>query len=240
MSFICYSSEGCRAYLQACLGLTYEITLVTYTRTNSPANLFRNTLPVEWEDGTASDVPRVDSFPLPSDPQYQITYNKYIGQHTYSGPATYVISMEDPNRNADILNIPNSVNVPLYIYSELVINPFLGYADSPQLLIPPIDNGCVNEPFYHNPGAYSPDGDSLSYRLVPCLGEGGAPIPGYTLPPTTTPNILTLNSITGDFSWENPPEQGQYNIAILIEGMEERSQDRQCRAGYADHHRGMQ
>lgn len=198
-------------------GLTYEITLVTYTRTNSPANLFRNTLPINWGDGTASDIPRVDSFPLPSDPNYRITFNKYIGRHTYSGPSAYVISMEDPNRNADILNIPNSVNIPLYIYSELVINPFLGYADSPQLLIPPIDNGCVNEPFYHNPGAYSPDGDSLSYRLVTCLGEQGLPVPGYTLPPTASPNILRLDSVTGDFSWEDPPNQGQYNIAILIE-----------------------
>jgi gliding motility-associated-like protein len=198
-------------------GLTYEFTLVTYTRTGMPANSYRNTLPVNWGDGTAYDIPRVDSFPLPSDPNYGVTYNKYIGQHTYAGPATYVISIEDPNRNADILNIPNSVNIPLYIYSELVINPFLGFADSPQLLIPPVDNGCVNEPFYHNPGAYSPNGDSLSYRLVTCLGAGGLPVPGYTLPPTAPPDILSLNPVTGDFSWENPPNQGQYNIAILIE-----------------------
>jgi gliding motility-associated-like protein len=198
-------------------GLTYEITLVTYTRTGMPANTFRNTLPVNWGDGYSDDVPRVDSFPLPSDPNYGVTFNKYVWQHTYHGPGTFVISMEDPNRNADILNIPNSVNIPLYIYSELVINPFLGYVDSPQLLIPPIDNGCVNEPFFHNPGAYSPDGDSLSYRLVPCLGAGGLTIPGYSLPPTSSPNILHLDSVTGDFSWENPPNQGQYNIAILIE-----------------------
>src|ERR1039457_2227985 len=61
-------------------GLTYELTLVTYTRTNSPANLFRNTLPINWGDGTGYDIPRVDSFPLPSDPAYHITYNKYVGQ----------------------------------------------------------------------------------------------------------------------------------------------------------------
>jgi len=104
----------------------------------------------------------------------------------------------------------------LYIYSELIISPFLGgYDNSPILLIPPVDNGCVDQPFYHNPGAYDPDGDSLSYRLVPCRGAQGQVIPGYTLPPAT--HTIHLDSITGDFFWDSPPQQGEYNIAILIE-----------------------
>ncbi|MCX6250212.1 MAG: gliding motility-associated C-terminal domain-containing protein [Bacteroidetes bacterium] len=196
-------------------GLTYEVTLLTYTRSNMPANTIRISLPINWGDGNVTDIPRVEMMDLPSDSSYPVTYNRYVGQHTYSGPATYVISLEDPNRNEGILNIPNSVNIPLYVYAELVVNPFLGYNNSPRLLLPPVDNGCVLEPYYHNPGAYDPDGDSLSYRLVTCLGTRGLPIPGYTLPPTT--NILHLDSVTGDFRWENPPLQGQYNIAILIE-----------------------
>jgi gliding motility-associated-like protein len=198
-------------------GLTYEITLITYTRTGMPANAYRNVLPINWGDGTSGNIPRIEIIDLPGDPTYGITYNKYIGTHTYTGPSTYVISLEDPNRNQDIRNIPNSVNIPLYIYSELVINPFLGYNSSPLLLIPPIDNGCVGEPFYHNPGAYDPDGDSLSYRLVTCLGANGLPIPGYYLPSAT--NSLTLNPITGDLVWDSPDntQQGMWNFAILIE-----------------------
>jgi len=141
-----------------------------------------------------------------------------LGQHTFTGPGDFIISCEDPNRNGGILNIPNSINVPLYIYSELMISPFLGgYDNSPVLMIPPVDNGCVHQPFYHNPGAYDPDGDSLSYRLVPCRGAQGQVIPGYTLPPTDPPNIIHIDSITGDFLWDNPPQQGEYNIAILVE-----------------------
>jgi len=68
-----------------------------------------------------------------------------------------------------------------------------GYDNSPILMIPPIDNACVNEPFYHNPGAYDPDGDSLSYKLVPCRGDQGLVIPGYTLPPAT--HSITLNPL---------------------------------------------
>ncbi len=194
---------------------TYEITLITYTRTGMPANAYRNFLPVNWGDGTISDIERIEIRDLPGDPEYGITYNRYMGTHSYPGPSSYVISMEDPNRNQGILNIPNSVNIPLYVYAELVINPFLGYNNSPVLLIPPVDNACVDQPFFHNPGAYDPDGDSLSYRLVTCLGAQGLAIPGYTLPPATL--SLSLDPISGNFIWDSPPYQGQYNIAILIE-----------------------
>ena len=199
-------------YFHHLSGLTYQITLISYTFTPSHANAFRDFLTIDWDDGSTSQIPRVEETNLPND----ITFNRYIGQHTFSGPGDFIISCEDPNRNGGILNIPNSINVPLYIYSELIISPFQGeYDNSPILLIPPIDNGCVLQPFYHNPGAYDPDGDSLSYRLVPCRGAQGQVIPGYTLPPTT--HTIHLDSITGDFFWDSPPRQGEYNIAILIE-----------------------
>lgn len=193
-------------------GLTYEITLISYTFTPSPANAYRDYLTIHWGDATTSEIPRVEIKYLPN----EISYNRYVGQHTFSGPATYTISCEDPNRNGGILNIPNSINVPLFIYSELIISPFIGgYNNSPVLLLPPIDNACVNQPFLHNPGAYDADGDSLSYRLVPCMGAMGLPILGYTLPPAS--DSLILNPVTGDLYWITPPQQGEYNIAILIE-----------------------
>jgi len=192
--------------------LTYEITLISYTYTPSPANDYRDYLTIHWGDATTSEIPRVEIKYLPN----EISYNRYVGEHTFAGPATYTISCEDPNRNGGILNIPNSINVPLFIYSELVISPFIGgYNNSPVLLLPPIDNACVFQTFLHNPGAYDVDGDSLSYRLVTCLGAMGLPIPGYTLPPST--DSLMLNPITGDLFWVTPPQQGEYNIAILIE-----------------------
>ncbi len=190
---------------------TYEITLISYTYTLSPVNASRDYLQVNWGDGTADLVPRVQTVFMPD----TIRYNKYVGQHTFSGPSTYMISCEDPNRNFGIMNIPNSVNIPMFIYSELTISPYMQYDNSPVLLIPPVDNACVGQPFYHNPGAYDPDGDSLSYKLVTCLGFHGMPIPGYTLP--LPANSCRINPVTGDFSWVSPEQQGEYNIAILVE-----------------------
>ena len=193
-------------------GLTYEITLISYTFTPSPANAYRDYLTINWGDGTANEIPRILITYLPD----EITFNKYVGTHDFPGPSTYTISCEDPNRNGGIMNIPNSINTPLFIFSELTISPFIGgYDNSPVLLMPPVDNGCVNQIFYHNPGAYDADGDSLSYRLVPCRGAQGQIIPGYTYPPAS--NSLTLNAVSGDLIWDSPEQQGEYNIAILIE-----------------------
>lgn len=210
-------------------GLTYEVTIITYSYAPSTAD--RPELDISWGDGQISTLPRTNG-PAGLNPAGifcdhlgeivgpDIKRNVYIGQHTFPAASTYIVSLEDPNRNLGILNIPNSVDVPFYIETQLVINPFLGANSSPQLLLPPIDKGCVGSPFLHNPGAYDPDGDSLSFKLVPCRGIGGLYIPGYKLPNVvdlTLPGTFTINNETGDILWDSPTLQGEYNIAFLIE-----------------------
>lgn len=190
-------------------GLTYRFTIVTYTYTPSPAD--RPEIDVYWGDGSASTIPRYSKINMEND----ISQNIYIGDHTFAGNGVYTISFEDPNRNAGIVNIPNSVNIPFYIETTLIINPFLGSNSSPMLLNPPIDNGCTNTPYYHNPGAYDIDGDSLSFRLINCRGYDGEFIPGYTLPHAS--NYISIDPITGDLTWDSPTMVGEYNIAILIQ-----------------------
>lgn len=190
-------------------GLTYEFTIVTYTYTPSPAD--RPELEVLWGDGTSSIVGRNEKVNMAND----ISKNIYIAEHTFPSAGTYAISVEDANRNSGIVNIPSSVTIPFYIETTLVINPFLGGNNSPQLLNPPIDNGCVGVVYYHNPGAYDIDGDSLSYRLITCRGYNGEEIPGYQYPKAS--HSITIDPYTGDLIWDSPTMQGEYNIAILIE-----------------------
>jgi gliding motility-associated-like protein len=198
-------------------GLTYEVKIITYTYTPSPAD--RPELDIYWGDGSSSTLARTQKIDLPDN----ISVNVYeykppdaiTNRHTYSSPGTYLLYMEDPNRNLGVVNIPNSVNVPMYVQTQLVINPFLGYNNSPTLLNPPIDVGCVNQIFIHNPGAYDSDGDSLSYRLVNCKTTGGIDIPGFTQPAAS--NFFMINSRTGDVIWDSPIMQGEYNIAFVIE-----------------------
>lgn len=191
-------------------GNAYEFTLTCYY-TSSTAGIERDSLLIDWGDGFSDYVPRLVYQDLGDD--YYLNVYKMI--HVFSSAGTYVISMEDANRNYGVVNVPNSVGVPMYIESELVINPFLGYNNSVQLLNAPVDKGCVGKPFYHTPSAYDPDGDSLSYRLVPCKGNYGEDIPGYTYPQASS--LFEIDPVSGVLSWENPMLQGEYNVAILIE-----------------------
>ena len=91
--------------------------------------------------------------------------NIYIIDHTYPGPGIYKIVVQDPNRNAGVKNIPNSVNVVFSISTILTVNPAMGRDDTPVLLNPPYDKAAYHYLFIHNPSAFDPDGDSLSYKL---------------------------------------------------------------------------
>ena len=187
---------------------TYEFTIITYTYTPSPAD--RPTIEVFWGDNSSSEIERISKVSVGND----ISKNTYIARHTYSSQGLYSVTFEDPNRNAGIINIPNSVNIPFFIETIVVINPFLGPNNSPVLLNPPLDNGCVGATYYHNVSAYDPDGDSLSYKLIDCRGLDGLSIPRYVLPQAS--EYIRIDEITGELVWETPMMQGEYNIAILI------------------------
>jgi gliding motility-associated-like protein len=192
--------------------LTWEFTVTMYTKTSSVADDTRTTMPIFWGDNTGDEIPRIYFAPIPD--VFDITLNIYKGTHTFPAPGSYVISVEDPNRNGGVVNIPNSINVPMFVETELVINPFLGYNNSVQLLNPPIDQGCVGKLFIHNPAAYDIDGDSLSFQLVVCKGAGGYDIPGYTYPKTS--DIFEIDSVTGSLVWRTPILQGEYNVAFVV------------------------
>ncbi|MDZ7648032.1 MAG: hypothetical protein U5K54_13120 [Cytophagales bacterium] len=69
-----------------------------------------------------------------------------------------------------------------YVETQIIIDPFLGCSNTPRLLVPPIDKGCTGAAFYHNPGAFDPDGDSLSFELTIPKREKDANVFGYLDP----------------------------------------------------------
>lgn len=205
--------------------LTIRATIVTYTKASSrPAD--RDSLTICWGDGTCITVGRVNGPGSP--PQGEVLENDvkkniYIGIHTYPARSTYVISMTDPNRNGGILNInyPNSEQIKFHIQTTYTFpNPqFQGCNNTPVLLQPPLDIGCVGQPFIHNPNAYDEDGDSLAYRLIVPFQDAGIKVPNYRFPNEIDPgpdNLLTIDEITGDLIWRSPQRAGEYNVTMII------------------------
>jgi gliding motility-associated-like protein len=106
------------------------------------------------------------------------------------------------------------VNVVFSISTILFVNPAMGHDDTPILLNPPYDKAAYHHLFIHNPSAFDPDGDSLSYSITVCTREDGKAIEGYTLPPAT--RSIRVDSISGDLIWDAPADTGKYNVAMNI------------------------
>lgn len=186
----------------------FEITLTTYTRIETEAD--RPVIEIDWGDGSIDSLERLPGFPefIATD----INKHQYKSTHTFPGPGVYNVSLEDPNRNEGVVNIPNSINIPFSIQSQIIINPFLGENNSPVLLNPPIEEACVDAIFQHNPSAFDEDGDSLSFSLITALGTGSEPVAGYNFP-----DGVSINPNTGTLTWDRPTLEGEFNFAILIE-----------------------
>ncbi len=203
-------------------GLRIRATITTYTKASSVA-ADRDTLTICWGDGSCEKVARINGNGNGVLLGNDIKKNIYIAEHTYPGRGVYRITMTDPNRNGGILNVnyPNSDQVPFHLSTTYAfLNPqFDGCNNTPVLLQPPIDFGCVGQPFVHNPNAYDIDGDSISYQLSIPLMDVGTQVPNYAFPhlvPGNEGSFIDFNEITGDFIWDNPQVPGEYVISMLI------------------------
>lgn len=214
-------------------GNEYEILVTTYTNAGSAADRWE--LMVFFGDGDSAVADRMngplvgpngetgpdgtEGYGVMLGVNYPNTkVNQYRVSHPYN-PGTFTIHIMDPNRIGGIENIPNSINVPFYLETQIVVDPNLGCHNSPQLTTIPLDKACVGSCFYHNPGAYDVDGDSLAYKIGPCLDENGAPIAGYEFPndPSMGGGNLSIDAVSGDLAWCSPMVAGKYNLVIYIE-----------------------
>lgn len=198
-------------------GFTYEFTVTTCTKTSSEAD--RPQLEINWGDGTIDTIQRQQ--PIDFITAYDVQINTYIGVHTFTGPATYLVSVEDPNRNAGVLNITNSVDKVFCIQTEIVISPFIGTPNNSLLIedCPCPEFACLNKKYCYNLSAYDPDGDSLSYSLVPCRGQDclEMSIPEiYEYPDEVGGGVMSIDPVSGTLCWDAPQFQGEYNLAIKI------------------------
>ena len=215
--------------------LTYEITLRGYADTDSQV-LFGSNGTLVFGDGTSLQLGNTGD---PNSPTYiprtRITEDTWLYEfkvrHTFPAARNFTISFREFYRNEGILNMDNSVNMPFYIETLIVIDPFLGVNSTPQLLVPPVDKAAVGKVYIHNPGAYDIDGDSLSYRLVIVRQDKNVPTANYRFPQNTFPAgdprngtslgggaaTFTINPTTGDLVWDTPGAKGMYNVAFYVE-----------------------
>lgn len=217
-------------------GFTYRVRITTYTKQSAIAD--RNSLKIRWGDEgpntTEQDLDSLFRTNQVLNVGIDVKRNEYSGLHTYSGPGTFEISVEDPNRNAGVLNINNgepgtpeadktstSVMAVFAIHSVLVIRPGNGgHNNSIKFLNPPIQDACIYQQWIHNPVAYdSLEGDQLVFALVSCLGLNAQPLDTWESPTDYTDNpsdVFSINADNGDITWNTPLVAGEYNVAFEV------------------------
>ncbi len=217
IGFATHYRAGEITYRQIAL-TTYEIIATTYTDPRNTA-ADRPEIDIDLGDNTILTVSRANGNGeiVNTDPNNIIKKNIYKTSHTYPGPGKYLISIIDQNRIAGIRNINNGLSVDIAFYVESYLNIFAGFGfnQSPVLLLPPIDIGCKYRIFTHNPAAYDPDGDSLSFTLIPPKKARGTDVENYTTPLYS--DSFTLDQKNGQVTWTMPTVSGPYNIAIKIQ-----------------------
>lgn len=208
----------------------WRITVTVYTNTINTNVLFGGEDDwLEFGDGKRMLVPETPNTLRP-DLGEGIATASFTITHTYSGNGKYVISYSEPNRNAGVVNMDGSVNTRFYIETQLIIDPFLGCNNTPKLLVPPIDRACTGIAWFHNPGAYDPDGDSLSYEMVIPFRDRNTTVVNYKDPAdgkfysnfsignedATGPPTFSINPVDGTLTWDAPGASGEYNIAFVV------------------------
>lgn len=217
----------------SCNSLTFRITVTVFTNTINTSVLFGGE--DDWLDFGDGSRPRlVPETPntLRPDLGEGIATASYTIEYTYSGYGEYVISYSEPNRNEGVVNMDISVNTRFYIETKIVVDPFFGCNNTPKLLVPPIDRACTGATWFHNPGAYDPDGDSISYELVIPFRAEDQTVVNYKDPSdpkyytnyevgneaATGRPTFSINPQDGTLTWDAPGNLGvgEYNIAFII------------------------
>jgi len=217
-----------------CTSRRFKVTVTVYTDTNcTSCVLFGGSQDIlDFGDGSRIFVPETPNTPYPGGGGIGIASRTFI--HDFPAQGKYTISYIEPNRNAGVLNMSNSVGTTFYLETQIDLS-VLGCGNSPKLLVPPIDRACTGVAFYHNPGAYDEDGDSLSYELVVPFRDRNTPVTGYRDPNDPSfysdfsvgnetgdgPATFSINGNDGTIIWNAPslPQtitQGEFNIAFVI------------------------
>lgn len=203
----------------------FTITVIIYANTNS------SILPGDGilNFGDGSNIIARQFTSRPDLPPGAGVFSFTVG-HTYASSGSFIISYQEPNRNAGILNIQNSFQTPFFIETAITVNPLV-CNNSPVFFSPPIDKACRQLVFYHNPGGFDRDGDSLSYLLVIPKSSVNQSV-GYTPPNHPSfygPDFNTGNEdgngqprfeidpLTGTIFWDAPGNVGEYSIAFVVE-----------------------
>lgn len=200
----------------SCNNYDYEIELTYFGEPVS--NLAINDGSIMFGDGIHEDFNLNDNY------YYQEIagriFRKYKFHHTFPGPGSYRIRFQSFNRDANIVNMTNSINTPYFIETEIVIDPFLGCNATPKL---------ENMLFYQKTGLsynqnfsfHDNENDSISYQLIIPLQDDSVEVVDYWFPKdfdqqNNPISKISLDPLNGTVALSGVSLKGNYTVALEI------------------------
>lgn len=201
-------------------GYTYEVKYVSITNVSAQIQADRCWQTIYFSDGDSIIINRLNG-PIGSCQNATmgvviangIKYNSYQGLKTFNNPGNYTAWVMDANRSDGIINIPGSINVPMYHQSYItVVDPALYCPISTvDLGSFPVLKSNINENYFSDLSIIRTDGDSVTYRIDTCRVFSGNAIVGYSLP-----QGLSVNGSNGKLAMNTQAAIGSYALALRI------------------------
>jgi hypothetical protein len=191
-------------------GRSYQITLVTFSDPNSPADINTSNAFIFFGDGDSLTIQRTQRVAV----SVNLVENIYITTHTYVSDGNFLINFTDFSFVDGIVNVNggDSKNQQFYIESFLKINSTIGAFNSPEphSILPDL-RAIGGKELYYNSTWFgrSKDhpNDSISFELSSMKN-----INNFTLPPG-----LSIDNYSGMIKWEKVPiVSGSIPILWLI------------------------
>ena len=216
-----------RAEVVSCQSLSYKITVVVYADVGSDVEFGTGLLslgfgdPIELGQTDAA----FDSVVRAADSSVAI--NTLVIERSFPGSGTYLINFREFNRNANIVNIANSVTTPFYAETKLVVDPVL--CNSSPVLTDTVSSYTYAGSRYElRINARDADGDSLSAALVIPREDTDSEVRGYQMPINYDLELLDKPVAADGFSlptlvvtpeslvWDAPNLGGEFVVTIRV------------------------
>ena len=191
-------------------GRSYQITLVTFSDPNSPADINTSNAFVFFGDGDSLTIQRTQRVAV----SVNLVENIYITTHTYVSDGNFFISFTDFSFVDGIVNVNggDSKNQQFYLESLLKINSTIVAFNSPEphSILPEL-RAIGGKELYYNSTWFGRlkdyPNDSISFELTSMKN-----INNFTLPPG-----LSIDNYSGMIKWEKVPiVSGSIPILWLI------------------------
>jgi hypothetical protein len=175
---------------------------------------------ISFGDGIRHDI-QLSDFSLMLTNKAQ-RYYRIAFDHVFPGPGNYIISFRATNRDAEIKNMVNSVNTPLYIESSVTLDPIFGCNTPPRLENLPYHTSKSGSSYQFDFSVIEPDDDSISFKLAHAFQDEGVQVVNYEIATEYDESGLRkigrvlVDPFTGKQIWSQANIDGEYNIVLKM------------------------